>query len=118
MQHTQTQQQEWAETIKRDSSTRSLYGGYNNSYYNTRKPVWQVLQDKLLSERDLKAINAERLQYTQLLYRWGGHGRKSVCCGQEIAYPKSWQASPAAMCVEGDCGVRTYASSGPLATQP
>ena len=36
------------------------------------RPLWVVLREALLSDRDLQAISTERLQYTQLLYRWVG----------------------------------------------
>jgi hypothetical protein len=49
-------------------------GGYGARRPPPRKPLFKLLQEALLSERDLQMIKSERLQYTQLLYRWGGMG--------------------------------------------
>lgn len=53
----------------------SSYGGFWGGRGRGRgarsgKPLWLLLQEALLSERDLQMISSERLQCAQLLYRW------------------------------------------------
>lgn len=46
------------------------WSGYSSGPRRPRsKPLFKLLQEALLSERDLKGISSERLQYAQLLYR-------------------------------------------------
>lgn len=54
-----------AQEFKRlELQAQQLRGSFRPS-----KPLWKLLQEALLSDRDLDSINSERLQYTQLLYK-------------------------------------------------
>lgn len=59
-------QEQYRRTRQRCSQYSSGYG-----YSRQPKPLLKLLPEALLSERDLSKIQSERLQYTQLLYRWG-----------------------------------------------
>jgi hypothetical protein len=62
--------QEYLRLEKQASRQRpSSYDTPGGFWGKTRKPLWKLLQEALLSERDLQMIQTERLQYTQLLYR-------------------------------------------------
>jgi hypothetical protein len=60
------------EYLRLQEQSRRSRQRYNNSYYARYqpKPLFRLLQEAMLSEKDLAKIQSERLQYTQLLYRW------------------------------------------------
>jgi hypothetical protein len=64
-------QSQRAEAAQRKERRFGSWSGYDNGPRRPRgKPLFKLLQEALLSERDLQSISGERLQYTQLLHRW------------------------------------------------
>lgn len=73
---------------------QQLRSGYYDSYdgpWGSRpprpKPLFRLLQEALLSQKDLEMIHTERLQYTQLLYRWVDLVHKLGGCWLEMLPP-------------------------------
>jgi hypothetical protein len=67
-------QQEYLQLEKQSKQRPSGYYDSWDGPWGSRpprpKPLFKLLQEALLSEKDLQMIHTERLQYTQLLYRW------------------------------------------------
>jgi hypothetical protein len=56
--------------MQRNDRRYDSWSGHDSGPRRPRgKPLFKLLQEALLSERDLEGISSERLQYTQLLYR-------------------------------------------------